>query len=183
MSGGAFVRRAFPLGMALVLTGSVVLLFASGRQWVSGSVTDPGLPAIRVSLTGHAVSGAATAFGLLGLAGAAAVALVRGRWRQVLAGLLCFSEIVAAVLVAQSVSGPAERVRAAAGTAAGTVSYSVSAWPYVALAAAMVVAVGAGLLALRPGRVPGGRGEPAAAAPRPEPDLWSALEQGDDPTA
>jgi len=49
-----------PAGTLLLFVGSGAMVFAAGRRWISGTVTEVGLPIVHVSLAGHAVTGAAS---------------------------------------------------------------------------------------------------------------------------
>lgn len=169
-------RRSLTIAIVLLGGGSFLLLFAAGRVWVTGSVTDPGSPVVRVMLSGHAVSGAATAFGLLGLAGGASTLLLRGLPRRVLAIALAVALAAGAATIANVGAHPGARVRESANVTGGILRATTSGWPWVATASALAAAVGAVLLARR---VPGTRSRTRAQAP----DLWAALERGEDPTA
>jgi hypothetical protein len=209
------MRRTYSAGLAGLVLGSVLLMFATGRVWISGAVAAAGLPIVHVSLTGHSVAAASAAFGLLGLAGAAAVALTRGWWRWGLAMLVTAAEACAVVVVLVSVNGTGGQVRAAANGATGSLTTATSAWPFVAalgaaLATASAIAISYSTRrehewSARPeaGSATGPQGASKHEGPEPSSDhegprgessstptrgqqghdLWSAIEQGDDPTA
>jgi len=165
-------------GLALLSVGSIGLLVSAGRAWISGTVTEPGSPVIHVPLSGHAVTGAATAFGLLGLAGAATTLLVHGWARRVLAAVLTAGLIAGSALVAAATRNADAKVREAAGVATGVTHVTISVWPAVAFGAIVLATVGAAQLALAR-TTPQRKAAAPAAGP---PDLWSAIERGDDPT-
>lgn len=168
--------RSATTGVALLVPGSLLLLFAAGRRWLSGTVAETGAPVVHVWLNGHSVTGAPTAFGLLGLAGAATTLLLRGWARRVVGGLLCVGMIVGAVSLAGSWNDPAARVREAAGVANGVTHAVVSPWPVLAFAAALLAAAGSFQLGFASGT------RARTAAPAPSTDLWSAIDRGEDPT-
>ena len=200
------MRRTYSTGLAGLVIGSVLLMFATGRVWISGAVAAAGLPIVHVSLTGHSVAAASAAFGLLGLSGAAAVALTRGWWRWGLAILVAAAEACAVVVVLVSVNGTGEQVRSAANGATGSLTTATTAWPFVtalggALATASAIAIAYSIRlergrSVRPevGSATGPQGASVQEGPEPSSDhegprgqqghdLWSAIEQGDDPTA
>ena len=165
-------------GLALLSAGSIVLLISAGRAWISGTVTEPGSPVIHVSLSGHTVTGAATAFGLLGLAGAATALLVRGWARRLLASVLTIGLIAGSALVAAATSNADSKVRDSASVATGVTHVTISIWPAVAFGAIVLATVGAAQLAFARTTSPRKGGAPVAGPP----DLWSAIDRGEDPT-
>ncbi|MEI7779797.1 MAG: Trp biosynthesis-associated membrane protein [Actinomycetes bacterium] len=190
-------RRYFTVGWLLMVVGSAGLLFAAGREWIVGTITETGLPVVHVSLGGHSVAPASAAFGLLGLAGAAAIVLTKGWWRRMLAGLLALIQMGAVALLLSRVVDPRGAVRLAGTGASGTVAGHITPWPYVAATCCGVLVVAGLLIVLATGIDPSALaygaaaqgiddpvGEPASAAASAGAagDLWSTLESGHDPT-
>jgi uncharacterized membrane protein (TIGR02234 family) len=197
------------LGSALGgVAGAGLLVAVSGRPWVTRVLTDvPGVP--KVSASGDGIVPAVPALALV--AGAAAVALlVTGRLGRYLAAavlLLAGAGAGAAVLWVLAVPGEAAAaaVSAASGRSGGIAGppAAVTAWVWVALAAAALLVAAGGVAVLRAPRwaAPGRRFEtPVAAAEdrtrsaagggvpgavRGQGDsigAWDALSRGEDPT-
>ncbi len=179
--------------LLLTVLGAVLVLTAVSRTWAQGRVSGQ----LAVSATGSEISGLPGALALVGLASAVAVFAVRGAGRIAVGALVALAGLGAAVAAALG-AGDTSTVDATAATKLGLVGTTAdhvthSAWPWVALAGALLLA-GAGLLTvLRGGGWPtmGTRYDaPAAAKARPAAgpadtpaDFWKALDRGEDPTA
>ena len=70
-------RRGYAVALVLLVAGGALLLLAYGRVWVSVTVSDAGLPALHVDLTGHDLQPEGTAAALVALAGVAALVATR----------------------------------------------------------------------------------------------------------
>ncbi|URN15749.1 TIGR02234 family membrane protein [Streptomyces sudanensis] len=194
-AGGA--RRSLAAALLLGALGAAVVLLASGRVWIEGHVTGVG-GTVALRASGGDVTGLPAALAVVGLAALVAVLATRGAGRRVVALLLALSgagAAAAALLGANDGSVLDERAARTAGdTAARAAGLTQTPWPYVTAAAALLI-LAAGLIALRHGRswpAMSGRyerdGGPRAGAARrtgdpdrPE-ELWKALDRGEDPT-
>ncbi|URM91739.1 TIGR02234 family membrane protein [Streptomyces sp. MRC013] len=190
-------RRSLAAALLLGALGAAVVLLASGRTWTEGRVTGVG-GTVALEAAGGEVTGVPTALAVVGLAALVAVLATRGAGRRVVALLLALSgagAAAAALLGAGDGAALDERAARATGdTAARAVDLTQTAWPYATAAAALLI-LAAGLIALRCGRTwpaMSGRyerdGGPRARAARrvgdperPE-ELWKALDRGEDPT-
>ncbi len=199
------------------LVGAGLLLLATGRVWAEGTVTGLSGETV-VSVTGRDAQPVLPALALL--AGAAAAALaIGGRLARRFSAVALALAGVAAVAAAATRAGDAARLAGVLEPAGARVTgvrgiearqIAVSAWPWLAVAAGVLVAV-AGLAALLAGgswpdrasrydRAPDAAGGgPAAGAddrdavadgddgderPAQDPaDVWDALSRGEDPTA
>ena len=178
------------LAVLLCLAGAFLVLVASGRAWVLVDlVPTPLLPPQALAVTGRDMSDGLAALGLAGLAGVPALAATRGRGRLFVGGiLLAVGAGVVAVVAGLAASGltraalDTEFVR---GNGAETAGSSVTAWPWACAAGGLLLAL-AGLLVAARGSRWGGLGRkyepPQPARPAGEPDLWAALDRGEDPT-
>ncbi|MGE7433284.1 TIGR02234 family membrane protein [Kitasatospora sp. NPDC001175] len=187
-------RRSLGVMLLLTALGAVLVLTAVGRTWAEGT-----LPAkMAVSVTGSAVSGLPTGLTLAVMAAAVAVFAVRGTGRIVVGALAALAGAGVAVTSALGASDTsaldAEAARKLALVSAQAELPSHTAWPWVAVAGGVLLAL-AGLITVRSGRdwpAMGARYEaPAGQAPgagkRPKPagtpaELWQALDRGEDPT-
>lgn len=195
-------RRGLLIAVLLTLAGGALELLAAGRPWAYAVVRQPPpLPVHEVAVSGTDLGGAVRAYGLLALAGTAAlVATTRGT--RVLVGLVLVAAGVASLLVLGSLGAGHVRdtttVQALVATATTVTVSGRTGWPVgYAFGALLVVAAG-GLTVLRgarwpglssrydaPGRRPATRGGarvPAGSGGRPEVDAWTALDRGEDPT-
>jgi uncharacterized membrane protein (TIGR02234 family) len=173
--------------LGLAVLAAALLLFASGRTWLSVRVTAPGLPAVVRDGTGRTVAPASFAFALAGLAGSFGVLATRRVPRVVVAVIVAVcgaGGAVTAWLGARSaidLLGPTERLLGS------DLHVRHTAWPWVAVGAGVVLAA-CGVVAAVRGRSWPGMGAkydaPRGARRREsEPDMWRALDRGDDPTA
>jgi uncharacterized membrane protein (TIGR02234 family) len=200
-------RTRWPVVLA-ALAGAALVLLASGRVWVEGTVQGLSGP-VDVVATGRESQPVLPALALL--AGAAAAVLAIGgrmvrRFAAVALGLAGVAVVlvttgraVSAARLAGTLDPAAARVSGVRGVTAQAVA--VSGWPWAAVAGGAVVAA-AGLLALVAGRAwPDGgtrydrTGPVAGPGPGPSgPDqdeppvddpaaVWDALSRGEDPTA
>ena len=193
MSQPPTTSRALSLWWLWALLGTVLLLVASQRTWATGSWTDPVLGPTAITATGSQVAGTLTAGSLLsgaallaGLVGTRPVRLAAGvclAGGAVLAGLPAIRALTAPAGVLERVASEAP---GSATVSAQTVDAAATAWPWVGLAAALVVLAGATLCLVRWWReravtvtatVPDGSPRGARRA-----DPWDELTRGADPT-
>ncbi|UUN26346.1 TIGR02234 family membrane protein [Streptomyces sp. FIT100] len=192
-------RRSLAAALLLGAVGAAMVLLASGQIWAEGTADALG-GRVPLEADGRDVTGAPAALAVVGLAALVAVFAVRRAGRLLVSVLLALSgagAAVAAFLGASGGSALTEQARRTTGDAAATVGgLTHTAWPYVTAAAGLLILL-AGLLALRYGASwpamsgryereagQGGgarRAVPAADPDRPE-DLWKALDRGEDPT-
>ncbi|MCP9960644.1 TIGR02234 family membrane protein [Streptomyces somaliensis DSM 40738] len=190
-------RRSLAAALSLGALGAAAVLLASGRTWTEGRVTGVG-GTVALEAAGGDVTGVPAALAVVGLAALVAVLATRGAGRRVVALLLALSgagAAAAALLGADGGTALDERAARTTGdTAARATDLAQTAWPYVTAAAALLI-LAAGLIALRYGRTwpamsgryerdggPRTRTARRAGDPdRPE-ELWKALDRGEDPT-
>lgn len=199
-------RRSLAAALLLGAVGAAVVLIASGQTWAEGKAFVGG-GSVPLSADGRDVTGVPAALAVVGLAALVAVFAVRSAGRLLVSLLLALSGAGAATAAFLGASGHSALDSQAAettGDTAATVSaLSHTAWPYVTAAASVLILL-AGLLALRYGKnwpamsgryerdaapgpaASGGQRRTARRAPvvdpdRPE-DLWKAIDRGEDPT-
>jgi hypothetical protein len=119
--------------------------------------------------------------GLVVLAGAAAVLLVRG-WARRLIGALMLA--AAAGIVAVNLTVPDTVGFAVFGPVTGLNTVHRSVWAWLGTAGGVTAAVGSLVVAVRAGRWPGPRRryESTPRPVKPGSDPWTALDRGEDPT-
>jgi hypothetical protein len=179
-------RRELRLALGLCLSGSLLLLWALGRSWLTvvatGELTITGT---RVETPGSDLATAARPLAYVGLAAVAAVMATR-RWGRVLVGA---AVTAAGAGAAVDVAGVL-RDRWCLGTCRwfGVEPLTAAGWAWLALLGAVLVAAGGLLVAVRGHgwaglsssyEAPGGAAEP----PVTDKAVWDALDHGDDPTA
>lgn len=177
-------RRELTVAVLACAVAAGVALYAASRPWVTEVTVRPApLPPLSRGRAGGSVVPPLPALAWVSLAGAGALLATRGRARQMLAvGLLgCAAGIVASAAYALAA---VDRI-----TAAG---------PAFALVAGVGLGV-IGIVTLRRGGAWSGLGTryepPSSAGPRPaapeqpspgparsDPDLWDAIDRGEDPT-
>jgi uncharacterized membrane protein (TIGR02234 family) len=189
---GATDRREL-VGAALgCLLAAATVLISVGRPWIRFVVaTATGLD-VRSTVTGHHVAAAATAFGLVVLAGVVALPATRRNGRIGAGALIT----LAGLGIAVAAQAAALRPRAAVATHANQVAglsgaaprdVAVTPWPWLTLVGGLL-AVGVGLLTVvRSRRWPAmGRGYESGRNPSPgastESSMWDLLDDGHDPT-
>jgi len=177
-----------PVLVVMIVAASIVLISGS-RQWVSGSTGDLGLGAGALHGRGSDVAPGAMAAALVGLA-SAVVAATSG---SVVRAVAAFCALMAAVLGATVIisvlvdpSGALGKLAAASTGRSGTLAAhgQDGGWAWVALAAMVVMGVGAlgALVGRQHWRGLSTRydaGEPAAG----HGSAWDQLSRGEDPTA
>jgi uncharacterized membrane protein (TIGR02234 family) len=202
-------RRIKSTLVLAILGASGIALLAWTQTWASVTLTadGPAQPALEVS--GGIASPALTALALAGLALAGALTIA-GVVIRVILGMLqvllgvCVT-VSAALAIVDPVGASAAAVTAATGiagtesTRAAVNGATLTLWPFVALAAGVLMVLIGLAVAVTAKRWPGqtsryestrfepatGPGAPAtgAARPRDAVDDWDGLTRGDDPTA
>lgn len=198
-------RRELQVAVGLCLLGSLLVLWASSRTWVSLPTPDRLTQAeVRTGLSGRRVSGLPSALGLVSLAGVLALAATRGWGRAVVGAVVAACGALVVVDAARTLrSGVfARAAEARAGDVCGTGStrdcigavvelvgvQQRPGWAWLTVVGGVVLVVAGTLVAVR-GRRWAGLGSsyevPAARPARPagDKDVWDALDRGDDPTA
>lgn len=188
---GRPTSKAFVVVLALL--GAGVLLVSGSRTWVTGTVDDAVLGASRVNGTGSEVASGIVALALA--AGAAALAsTTAGRvLRRVTLAVLTVAALAAGWLAARVALDPGAALGAVAARAAGRTGTlethsSATAWPWLALAACvlLLVAAAGGWLGAGQWRGLGARYEPPTTTAGPRGQRvgsdWDRLDAGDDPT-
>ncbi|MFF8639457.1 TIGR02234 family membrane protein [Streptomyces sp. NPDC015345] len=190
-------RRSIAAALLLGAVGAALALLASRQTWARGTASVAGgdLP---LTASGGDVTGVPAALAIVGLAALVAIFAVRRTGRVLVSLLLTLSgagTVAAALIGAGDSAALDEKAATASGDAAATIGgLSHTGWPYAAAAAGVLLLL-AGLLALTYGRswpAMSGRyerdGSPrprkARRAPDPErpEELWKALDRGEDPT-
>jgi uncharacterized membrane protein (TIGR02234 family) len=196
------VRRLTGKAPAVLLTvlGAAVVLVSSSRSWVTGRVDDAVLGSTTVAAMGTDVAPGLAALALVGIAGAVA-AVAAARWaRRIAAGLVAASTLTLLALCARVLLDPAGLLGPLAAKSAGrtgtlpTTGTGVTAWPWLALAGALLALIGSIALLLgqrqwtglsaRYDRDQGGTRVEGGKGARGErvPDAWEQLSAGVDPT-
>lgn len=190
------LARRGPVAL-LGIVGAFALLATAFRPWVTGAVDDAVLGATRIGATGDEVAPGLTAVALA-VAAAAVATVASGRITRVVAvvgwaGLLLVATglTVRVLLDPDGVLGPVGAARVGRTGSVETLA-SPTAWPWLALVALAVAAVGlvAGVVGLRSWGGPSSRYEVPAgedadvAGPRGERvgSDWDELSAGRDPT-
>lgn len=179
-------RRELLAAVTGCLAGAALLLVAGGRTWASVARPAPFHGVVAVS--GHDLTAATTAVGLLGLAGVAGLVATRS-WGRVAAGVVLAAAGVAAAVASAGATGAAA-ARTAADLAGSSAAVEITGWRWAAVAGAALLAL-AGLVTVVRGRrwpAMGARYQAPADARRPareDPEVaaWEALDRGEDPTA
>lgn len=177
----------------LALVGSGILLASGGRVWVSGTVNDAVLRSSRIPATGSEVATGVVALALVGAAAALASATSGAVVRRVTLVVLALAGVAVAVVSARVGLSPEDSLGPIAARAAGRTGSiethaTVTVWPWVCVAAALLLVVAAvlGWLGASRWRGLGARYEaPSSSAgargQRVATD-WDRLDAGDDPT-
>ncbi|QEU94988.1 TIGR02234 family membrane protein [Streptomyces kanamyceticus] len=190
-------RRSIAAALLLGAVGAALALLASRQEWAHGTASVAG-GSLPLSATGGDVTGVPAALAIVGLAALVAVFAVRRTGRVLVSLLLTLSgagTIAAALLGAGDRAALDEKAATASGDAAATIGeLSHTGWPYAAAAAGVLLLL-AGLLALTYGRgwpamssryERDGSPRPRKARRAPDPErpeeMWKALDRGEDPT-
>jgi uncharacterized membrane protein (TIGR02234 family) len=170
------------------LASAVLFAVAATRGWATTEGRAAGIR-VEASVTGSESEPLVAALALLALASWGVVLVLRGRARQVLAGvgLLAATAGLAAVLLAfAEVQDDALAAAVARGATDDTFTTSLSPWYYLTAVGALVTAL-AFLVAVRTARswpAMGSKYDAPTAPSKPvEEDMWRALDEGRDPTS
>lgn len=174
-------------GLRAALLGCLVsgflVLMANGREWAR--VAYPDRPR---GVTGSSLAGSLTVWGLVALAGVVAVAATRRLGRIPVGGALLASGVTVAALSVQAIRDV--NVRVLEDTVLRRIpttptAVDLTVWPYVTVAAGVLLALTGLLVAVRGPRWAGLSAKYDAPAGRPatDADLWAAQDRGEDPTA
>nr|WP_269205158.1 Trp biosynthesis-associated membrane protein [Motilibacter aurantiacus] len=168
--------------------GGAVALLSGGRTWatVSAGAGSP-VAAPPAELTAGDVAATVPALGLVALAGVAGLVAARGPLRRGVAVLVALAGLGLAVVAARAGTSRSAAADAASGElpAGGDLQVSFSAWPWVAAAAGVVVALAGAVAVLRAGRwaaMSARYDAPDRSGRTPAKDAWAALDRGEDPT-
>jgi uncharacterized membrane protein (TIGR02234 family) len=173
------------------LTAATLAAVASAQDWASATGDDAGV-SLSAGADGADTAPLALALALVALAAWGVLLVVRGRARRLVAvvGTLAAAGVVAAVVSAfAGAQDDAVEAVQAAGATSDTFTASLTGWYWVALVAAVLSTVALAVAVARAPRWPamGSRYDNPAAArtegPRADEDLWTALDEGRDPTA
>lgn len=188
-----------------VAAGALVL-GAGAQTWVRSTGLS-GLPGTEVTTSGNQAAAVVPAMALVGMASGIALSMARRVGRLVTSVLLVLAGAATGWAAVQAALAPADAARsqvsAATGTTAEAASYAVTAWPWVTLAAGVLLAA-CGVVVLVAGRgwrenrrydrraAAGAAGTGASGAvgapetpgsgPVDEIDAWDELTRGEDPT-
>ena len=155
----------------------LLLFVAEGRPWRVIRYA----PGHSHGITGP---GSLSAWGLVALAGVVAIVATRGRWRLPVGLALAASGSAAAAGAWTARDKPIRIGIVSPVPASGAITTHLTAWPYVATLAGVLLAVTGVFVALWGPRWPalGAKYDAPAVAPD-DPDLWAAQDRGEDPTA
>jgi uncharacterized membrane protein (TIGR02234 family) len=188
-------------------TGAVILV-AGAQTWIQ-STGLAGVPGATVTTSGNQAAAVVPAMALVGMASGIALSMARRLGRVVTSVLLVLAGVVTGWSSVDATLRPADAARAqvsaATGTTADAAAYAVTAWPWVTLAAGVLLAA-CGIAVLVAGRgwrdnrrydtratgtgttttaATAGTGTvagPGTGGPVDEIDAWDELSRGEDPT-
>ncbi|WP_309125456.1 Trp biosynthesis-associated membrane protein [Kocuria sp.] len=176
------------------LVAALAVFACSAATWVSATVRTT-LEPITVDVAGSDAAPAVTALGLVAAAGALATAISGRALRPVVAVVVALAGLGALAAAASVLADPSGAAQTVVGETTGMVNaggdYALTAWPWLAAAAAGLVAL-CGLWALVAGRTwtaarryerPAAEAAGGGARTGDEIDSWDALTEGRDPTA
>lgn len=189
-------RRLYgPVVLGLLVAGAVAL-YAVTRTWLSATVNTPGLPADRVTVSGHDAAPVLVAVALVVAAGGLAV-VAAGGWLRQLVGLVIAGLSLLAAISAYRVEAAGRPLAEALRSSPAFVgamprtddhqAWQVVAWLAFAVAAALgLVVTGWSRDWPRMGRKyasPADRSVPEFDVDGDPAELWRAFDDGRDPTA
>ncbi len=182
-------RLYAPVVLTLLACGGLAFLAAS-RTWVEATVRADGLPADPVAVTGTDAQPLVPALALVVVTGALAVLAASVRVRWLVGVLLVVVGLGGALLVATGGSSIDAALDDAVRSSTSFTGDNVPdgnrgvLWPALAIGSFVVAAVLGGVVIRMAAAWPtmGSRYESPAAQAETEDDLWSALDEGRDPT-
>jgi uncharacterized membrane protein (TIGR02234 family) len=181
-------RRQLLVAVGLCLLGSVLVLVAVSRAWVSASVTAAApLPSRRFEEVGSQLAPGARALALVGIAAVAALPATRRLGRTLVGLLIAAAGVgIVAVLVRVLLDPVAALSRTKATHADFDGAVRLGAWPYVAVLGGVLLLAAGALVVVR-GRswvaMSSRYDAPSRRSAAGEPSLWESLDRGEDPTA
>lgn len=148
------------MSLVLIVTGAGVLLVTAGTRWWTVTVHRGGFPSVTHIVTGRSGAPATVGLGLLGLAAAAGILATAGLWRRAVGVVVLLAGVGAtwATVVMMRPSAWMHAIGWDSGSDGLTVVAVRSAWPWVALAAALSMTAGGIAVATFGGRWPGWSG-------------------------
>ncbi len=177
------------------LVCALAVFACSAAPWISATVRTT-LEPVTVDVAGSDAAPAVTALGLVAAAGALATAISGRVLRTVVAGVVLLAGLGALAASVAVLTDPAGAAQATVGETTGMINaggdFAVTVWPWLAAAAAALVALcgawslvaGRSWTAARRYERSGTDAAPAGTArPGDEIDSWDALTEGRDPTA
>ena len=182
-------RRQLTVAVVACAAAAGLALFSASRPWlVEATVRPEPLPAVTTVRSGGSLAPSLPALGWVALAAAGALLATRGRARMALGLLVVLVGLAMPVVVLATAAAVSGDAPAAGGpTASGPAAVGpavVAGWRLAAMVAGVAVAA-VGVATIRWGRswpALGSRYERAAAPGAARPDLWDALDRGEDPT-
>jgi uncharacterized membrane protein (TIGR02234 family) len=197
------------------IAAGAVTLGAGAQTWIQATGLS-GLPGTVVTTSGNQAAAVVPAMALVGMASGIALSMARRVGRVVTSVLLVLAGVATGWASVNAALAPADAARAqvsaATGTTADAGAYAVTAWPWVTLAAGVLLAA-CGIAVLVAGRGwrdnrrydtratasgtsattgtvtgpattagPGAGAGPGATGPVDEIDAWDDLTRGEDPT-
>lgn len=183
-------RRTYALTVLVGLAAAALTAVAGSRTWATGHASAAGMR-VDTTVPGSQAAPLVAALGLVALAGWGVVLVTRGRLRRLVAviGLLAsLGALAAAVHGLTTVGADVMSALLDQGAGRGQLTQNTTGWPLLALATALAAA-GAFLVAVLRARgwpEMGSKYDAPAArvdASRSEPDMWRALDKGEDPTS
>ena len=177
----------------LALVGAGLLLTSGGRTWVTGTVDDPVLGSSRITGTGTELATGVVALALVAAAAALASATSGPVVRRITLVVLALAAVAEGVVAVRIALDPEQSLGAVAARALGRTgsietNASPTSWPWIAVAASILLLLAAvgGWFGAGSWRGLGARYEApgAAAGPRGQrvASDWDRLDAGDDPT-
>lgn len=178
----------------LALIGAGVLLTSGGRTWVTGTVNDPVLGASRILGTGTELATGVVALALVAAAAALASATSGPVVRRITLLVLALAALAEGFVAIRVALDPEQSLAAVAARSLGRTGSiethaTPTAWPWVAVAASVLLLLaavggwfgagswrGLGARYEAPGATAGARGQRVASD-------WDRLDAGDDPTS
>jgi uncharacterized membrane protein (TIGR02234 family) len=182
-------RRGLTTALLAAAAGGLLIVLAAGQRWASATVAGAAGAPQHVTVSGHEVAAGLAPCGWGVLVLALALVATRGWLRRAVAGGILVAGVIAAVIVMTDV-GDVHTALAKQAFAASVRSLPATptAWPWLALAAAVVATVAGAAAVLRASTWPAlGRrydapGQSAPAVVDDDAERWAALDRGDDPT-
>lgn len=177
-------RRELGSAVLLVLAGAVLLLVSTAGAWVTGVEVRPApLPSSPAEVGADDAAGPVRALGLVVLAAVPALLATRRSGRTAVGVLLVLAGIGAGVAAARVLADPEALLDASDVGATSRPLLAVAGAVVTAVAGAVVVARGRRWAAMsRRYETPAARQEEATAGLAGPPELWDALDRGEDPT-